>query len=68
MSDVVKLLMGHMGINHHTSSIYYPASNDKVEHTNGILCKSIGNMVASNHTQWDQKSAESIWAYKSPTR
>ena len=34
MSDVVKLLMDHMGIKHCTSSIYYLASNGQVERTN----------------------------------
>ena len=63
MSDVVKLLMDRMGINHRTSSIYYPASNGQVERTNGILCKSIGKMVAGHRTQWDQKVTEAVWAY-----
>ena len=63
MSDVVKLLMDRMGINHRTSSIYYPASNGQVERTNGILCKSIGKMVVGHRTQWDQKVTEAVWAY-----
>ena len=63
MSNVVKLLMDRMNINHRTSSIYYPASNGQVEHTNGILCKSIGKMVVGHRTQWDQKVAEAVWAY-----
>ena len=63
MSDVVKLLMDHMGMNHRTSSIYYLASNGQVECTNGILCKSIGEMVVGHRTQWDQKVTEAVWAY-----
>ena len=49
MSDVVKLLMDRMGINHRISSIYCPASNGQVERSNGIICKSIGKMFASHH-------------------
>ena len=60
MSDVVKLLMDPMGINHRSSSIYYPASSGQVERTNIILCKSIGKMVAGHRTQWDQSDGSSM--------
>ena len=63
INNIDRELTSHYAVVHKKSTPYYPQANGLAESTNKTLQTILKKIVNKNHTDWDDKLHNSLWAY-----